>query len=237
MKLPIKRTSGKVDLSEIRMLLYGPPKIGKSTLLSGFPDTLFLATEKGYGALKVYATDIKSWKDFTEAVELIVDGEHNYKTICIDTADILVSLCLDYICDELDITHISDEDWGKGYDVFSKAFEKELNKLFMSPYGLIMTSHTKTSELTSRTGKITKTVPTLSNQARRIIIPKVSLIGYMGMKTVKIDKNTYVEKRYLSFEPSETLEAGDRDGKMPEQFIVPKDPLKTYKIFADAYAK
>ena len=95
MKLPIKRTSGKVDLSEIRMLLYGPPKIGKTTLLSGFPDTLLLATEKGYQALKVYALDIKSWEDFVKAVDLIEEGKHQYKTIGIDTADILANLCLD----------------------------------------------------------------------------------------------------------------------------------------------
>ena len=45
MALPTKRSSGKMKLSEIRWLLYGPPGIGKTTLAAHFPNTLIVATE------------------------------------------------------------------------------------------------------------------------------------------------------------------------------------------------
>ena len=76
--LPTKLTSGIVTLSQIRLLVYGAPKIGKTTLLIGFPNMLILATEKGYQAHKVYKNDITSWEVFKENVKLIIKGKHSY---------------------------------------------------------------------------------------------------------------------------------------------------------------
>lgn len=114
--LPTEMISGDPILSQIRMLIFGAPKIGKTTLLSGFPDVVLLATEKRYQHLKVYPIDIKSWEDFKQAVKLIVRGKHKFKTIGIDTGDILFRLCRQHVCEELGIDHESDESWGKGYD-------------------------------------------------------------------------------------------------------------------------
>src|SRR3972149_7647780 len=227
LSLPTETTTGDVKLSKIRMLLYGPPKIGKTSLASAWPKALFLATEKGYEAHKVYKKDITSWNLFKDIVDVVVAGDHEFKTIVIDTADILFKLCNDAMCQELDIVHVSDEDWGKGYDIVANEFEGIINKLFMSDYGLILISHTKIQDLTSRTGKLSKTTPTLSNQARRIIIPKVSVIGLMKLKMVKVSDDKYIEKRIISFVPSEIEEAGDRDGKLPSELVCYNKPFHT----------
>lgn len=237
LKLPDEKTSGIVTLDEIRMLLYGPPKIGKTNLASGFPDVLFLATEKGYASHKIYKIDIKSWLEFKEAVDLLLTKKHKYKTIVIDTVDILFNQCEIYICKKLNIVHLSDSGYGKGYDIISKEFEKVVNKLFLSDYGLIFISHTKIIELVSRTGKTSKIVPTLANTARKILIPKVSVIGYLDVKVIEIKPKKFVERRVISFKPSEILEAGDRDGVLPEEIITYKDARKTYEIFKQAYSK
>lgn len=233
---PTKLTSGIVKLDEIRFLLYGPPKIGKTTLTSGFPNVLHLMTEKRYKHLKLMKIDIKSWVDFQEAVELIISKKHEYKIISVDTVDVLYSLCVDYICTKLNIPHPTDMDYGKGFDMIFREFDKWINKLFLSNYGLIFVSHTRVVELFNRTGKISKIVPTLANTGRRAIVPKVSVIGYLDVKVTKIN-DKYMERRILSFEPSETLEAGDGDGRLPKEIVTSKDPKQTYEIFAKSYVQ
>lgn len=233
--LPTKRTSGKLDVSEIRMLVYGPPKIGKTTLLSGFPSAIILATEKGYKSRQVYKVDIRKWEDFKVAVKELCKGKHEFKTIGIDTTDILWKLCVEHVCNDMGIDHMSDEDWGKGYDAVATEFERELNKLFMSEYGLILISHTKITDLNQRFGKLSKVTTTLSNQARRIIIPKVDIIGLMKVVTVKMKDGGYKDRRVISFRATELEESGDRTGRLPEEMRVYKDPTETYEAFEKCF--
>lgn len=222
------------------MLIFGPPKIGKTTLCSGFPKTIFLATEKGYSALKIYKVDIAIWEDFKEVVKLLVKDKKNkkFKTIVVDTVDILANLCNAYVCDDLGIKHISDEKWAKGYDMFKKEFERELNKLFMSNYAIIFLSHTKLADVSTSSGGITKTIPTMPNSARAVIIPKVSVIGCMKSKTIKPRHRggRYTTKRIIDFNPTEFMEVGDRDGKLPEEMSTFKDGKKTYELFKKYYS-
>lgn len=50
------------DLSGYITLIYGPPKVGKTTFGSKMPGALLLATERGYNALPgVIAQDITTW--------------------------------------------------------------------------------------------------------------------------------------------------------------------------------
>lgn len=235
MKLPSERTSGFTHIRHARSLWYGPPKIGKSTLLSGFPDSLFLATEKGYVSLKIYKIDIRTWEEFKDAVELVVKGKHTFKTIVIDVVDILYDLCEDYICTKMDIEHVSDEDWGKAYSAVRKEFESELNKLFMTDYGIAFVSHIKTDEIVAKAGRYSKVVPSVSKAARRILIPKVDIIGCMRLKAVKLKSGEFIEKRVVSFDPSEFMESGDRTGRLPTEVTLTKDAKKNYELLEAFY--
>lgn len=50
------------DLSGYITLIYGPPKIGKTTFGSKMPKPLLLAAEKGYSAIPgIMAVDVTSW--------------------------------------------------------------------------------------------------------------------------------------------------------------------------------
>lgn len=241
MKLPEKTTSGKVNASEIRLLLYGPPKIGKTAFASGFPGAAFAATEKGYKALKVHKNDIKDWEDFQEWVDLMIDDDHDFKTGIIDTADTLFDLCSQYTCDKLGIEHESEAEWGKGWNEVKKEFTRTVNKLMMSNLGLIFISHTKGDKVTTAVTEITKTVPTLSNAARKILLPLVDTIGCMQYKTFKSKekKGAYIERLVINFQPSEFIEAGDRTGRLPAVLklkSIPSDIKRTSEVVAK-YAK
>ncbi len=235
--LPTKPTSGHIDLSEIRMLLYGPPRIGKTSLLSGFPNAVFAATEKGYKALQVYKKDIRKWEDYLRFVDLIIAGKHDFRTIVHDTADALFDKCSEYACNELGIEHESEGEWGRGWDATKKAFTRAIAPLLQSKYGVVFISHTKGDKITTQVEDITKTVPTLNNQARKILLPLVDTIGCMRYKRYKdVDDEghkTYKERLIISFKPSELIEAGDRTGLLPPELklkAIPADIKRTPKI-------
>ena len=243
MALPTKKTSGKVIAQGIRWLLYGPPKIGKTSLAAGFPNAVFAATEKGYKALKVFKVDIKTWDMYKKFVADILSDKHDFRTIVVDTADMLFDKCSQYVCDKLDIEHESEGEWGRGWSEVKKEFLRVNNDLFQSKYGVIFLSHTKSDIITSQAEDVAKTVPTLSNQARKILLPLVDTIGLMRYKTIKIRnekgklKGTK-NKLVLSFKGTIEVEAGDRTGLLPAELpleVIPAD-RRTPDIVAK-YAK
>ena len=63
--LTIEPTVISRDLKGKYLLIYGKPKVGKTTLASKFPKNLLIAFEKGYNAIDgVKAVDISTWADF-----------------------------------------------------------------------------------------------------------------------------------------------------------------------------
>lgn len=217
-KLPEKRRPVSRELGGQSILLYGPPGVGKTTFASQFPDVLFLGTEDGQRHVEAYVKDVRNWKTFTETIELLKEEKTDrYKTIAIDTVDLLWTYCAEYIGKKHGFDHPSDEDWGKGYQLIRDEFQRQVNRLCGLGYGVIMISHSQDREVKTRVLTLTKTMPTLSGSARRVILPMVSIIIYAGFKYIK-DKTTgeKTEQRVAIMAPSENLEAKDRTGRLPE---------------------
>ena len=95
--LPIAKTQPKPNLADLTVLVYGQTKIGKSTLCSQADSALFLATEPGLNALDVYQVPIQSWEDLRKACAEIVEGNHPFKTVILDTIDNAYKFCTEYI--------------------------------------------------------------------------------------------------------------------------------------------
>lgn len=253
--LPTKATKRNISIDTLRWLLIGEPKIGKTTVLSGFPNLLLLATEKRYKGHDFHVVNIVSWKKdpkdppskygvdehgvnnvaFVDIVSEICKGNHQFKTIAVDTVDILTTLCVDYVCKHFNIKHVSDLGFGKAYDMIKSELNNELNKLFMTNYGLIFTSHVKTRDIITTNGTKTKMTSSLINQARDVIHPKVSAIGLMKAKTMKVADNKFEERRVIAFKPNELEEVGDGDGVMPAEIISSSDPKETYALIKKCY--
>lgn len=214
MKLPTGKTKPTLDMSKLSMLIYGQPKIGKSTFCSRAEGALFLATEPGLNALETYNVTIDSWADMLEATDLIAKGKHNFKTIIIDTIDNLFGMCVDFICQRENIKNIGDLGYGKGYSMLDDEFKRIIFKLARLPYGLIFVSHAQQMEVPSRTGIIQRVVPTLPKRARKVIIGLVDIIGYANIITAENQNGQAAERRILQFTPTETVEAGDRTGRL-----------------------
>ena len=113
----ITRTKVTTELGASNVLLYGKPKVGKSTLASQIPNAIFAATEKGYNYLQVNAVDIHKWEDILELGAAFTTQKHPYKTVIIDTCDIAYKHCEKYIMDKHQVNHPSDLGFGKGFSL------------------------------------------------------------------------------------------------------------------------
>jgi len=224
--LPTKKSELVTDLSNAKMLIHGPPKIGKSTFASQIPDTLFLATEQGLDFLKVYKADISDWQKLLDAGKEL-DGTQKFKSVVLDTVNNAHQMCQDFICKKHKISHPQDLDYGKGWGLVNHEFKRVITRLSHQGRGLLLICHSQEKTIKTNTAEITRVVPTLPGSARDFILGLVDVILFA--EAVETEGGT---KRILHATPSENWIAGDRTGKLPE--IMPLDYKAVAKAFKEA---
>lgn len=84
----------------MRLLVYGIDGIGKSTLAAQSESPVFIGIEEGTTTLRTATGDPvprfpepHTWSETFEALQTLETGEHNYKTVVLDTLDWLEPLC------------------------------------------------------------------------------------------------------------------------------------------------
>ncbi|MCL4552922.1 MAG: ATP-binding protein [Candidatus Marsarchaeota archaeon] len=216
MLLPSTKTPPKPSLADLTVLVYGPTKIGKSTWCSNAEEALFLSTEPGLNSLEVYQTPITGWEELLAACGEIAEGKHPFKTVIIDTVDNAYRMCTEYVCRKHKVEHEADLNFGKGYTLIQNEFHRVLTKLAFMPYGLFLVSHSQNTEVETRNGKYTKTVPTLPEKARKIVLGLVDMVLFCDIETISGPDGKPVARRVMRTKPSLNYEAGDRTGRLPE---------------------
>jgi hypothetical protein len=102
----------------IRVLLYAPEGLGKSTFASNAPNPIFIGPEDGTAQLDVVRfPQPETWEDIREAVATLIRDEHDFKTFVIDTVDWAEPLLWKSLCLAAGVTSIEDlgGGFGKGY--------------------------------------------------------------------------------------------------------------------------
>jgi hypothetical protein len=113
-------TRGK-QAQPIRALLYGVEGVGKSTFGANAPSPVFLGAEDGTSQLDVARFHApESWQDLLEAVQVLTNEPHDFKTLVLDTLDWAEPLLWAHICHrdttaKSPIRSIEDYGYGKGY--------------------------------------------------------------------------------------------------------------------------
>ena len=230
-----EESKGFCDFHENRILIYGKPKIGKTTLASKFSNPLFLLTEDGAKHVTVKGWPIRSWVEFTGKIKLLAEGAANcpFQTVVIDTVDNLVDMCDNFICEKNSADTLGDVGggFGKGYAAFTREWKKQMMALERVGLGVVYVSHAESKSidveatvnpyaaaLADKDGMLEMTVPTINNKrARQFVLGQVDIILYAAM-----DEN---QKRCLFTQPSRHFEAGDRSGRLPEMLPLDYDAI------------
>ncbi len=229
MLLPTQKTPPKPNLADLTVLVYGATKIGKSTWCSHADNAVFLSTEPGLNSLEVFQVPIRSWDELLAACGEIAEGKHEFKTVILDTVDNAYRMCAEHVCRKFKIEHESDLGYGKGFALVNNEFQRVMNKLAFMPCGLYLISHSQEVEIETRTGKYNKTVPTLPEKARKIVLGLVDMVLYCDIETATGPDGKMVARRVMRTKPSLNYEAGDRTGRLPD--IIDLDYTKFVEAF------
>jgi hypothetical protein len=227
--LPTETSKPVTELGKQSILLYANPKLGKSTFASKAPGALFFECEPGLNHLEVFKVPTYSWEAFLEACKLVAKGDHNFKTIVIDTVDNAFKMCSDYVCAKHGIEYEGDMGHGKGWALVKNEWHRVLTRLASLPYGLILISHAIDKTIETRTGEYTKTTPSLPDRARNVVLGLVDIILFGDSVAKKDAAGNVTIERVLRTKPHPTYEAGDRTGRLPE--LLPLDYEQFVKAF------
>ena len=229
--LPIVKSEINVKLSDQVILVYGRPKIGKSTFCSYFDEALFIATEPGLNHLEVFKVPVNSWEKFLEVCREIAEGHHPFKTIIIDTIDNLVGFCNDYICRKNDIGHISEMPMGKGWAMSTAEFTRVISKLSMLGIGPVMVAHVKQEEIETKTKKYNRWTINVGGKSQDAILAMPDIILFMDSEV-----EGGAERGVIRTKPSMYFEAGDKSRRLPEVISFPLDnPKVAYDQIVTAF--
>ena len=123
----IKVTRGIVK-KPLKLVIYGPEGIGKTTFASKFPWPVFIDTEGSTNHMDVARFEPpRTWDAILEDVRSLVADPAGYQTLVLDTADWAVRLCETAVCMREGKKGIEDFGYGKGYVYAKEEFGKLLD--------------------------------------------------------------------------------------------------------------
>ena len=208
------------DLKGKYLLLYGAPKVGKTSFAVQAPRALVCAFEMGTNALAgTRSLPMLKWSDFKKVISQLrkPQAKEMYDTIVIDTVSIAYALCEKYICQRESVDSIRDVAWGQGWGMLKNEFQEAFREITMLGFGVIFISHAKEKPTEARDEEgnaISAMAPDLPTAAYTIVNSLVDLIGYIA---VEFDSSTGVSERYLYTRQTPTIFAGSR-----YQYLAPK---------------
>ena len=100
-----------------KILVYGPPGLGKTTLGTTFEKPILLRTEDGAAALDVptFPKLAESMDEVRQAISALCTPDHGFKTLVIDSLDWLEPIVWRETCARLNVPSIESQGYGKGY--------------------------------------------------------------------------------------------------------------------------
>ena len=215
------------DLGSYMCYYYGNSKTGKSTLCSKLygDDALFIATEKGYSALNVFAIDLTNWNETNALLRQLKlpEVKNKFKVIVIDTVDILYDLAISYTLKVNGCTDLSDKPFGKLYGEVDKIFNNFLLEITRLGYGLALIGHAKTQSKLAKKGKneveSDYTIPSLARRGYQIVANMVDNIFYV---TIEEDEEGN-QRRVIKTRETNEYFAGSRFKYLPDTILLDAD--------------
>jgi len=180
------------DFEYLNMLVYGKPKKGKTTFGASGPKPVLIVDCNEVGTLsvrrfpKVEVFRLEEWKDIDLVFWFLHKGEHEFKTVVIDTVTSLAQLCMKFVLgDEVsrdptkDPAMASKREWGK----VAQLMGTEILKFRNLPMHTVFLAQERRG-FTEDDEEAPEVMPAVSPSVQNQLTPAVDIIGRIFVKEV-----------------------------------------------------
>lgn len=125
---------GGLTRQGLKALFFGPPGVGKTSLVKGAPRPILIDYDKGAGQAGIdRIPGPTQWTDAIGLIRAIVADPRGYKTIAIDTLDPLEEIAVAHVCAVAKKKTLSEiggaGSWGAGYEALKAEWRLLLSAL------------------------------------------------------------------------------------------------------------
>jgi hypothetical protein len=231
-----------------RILLYGPPKVGKSTFGASAPNPVFIQIEDGLDALNVNAFPMaKTYPQVTQQVQTLISEPHEFQTLVIDSLDWLEKLVWAQVIVEANdagIKNIEDFGYGKGY---VKALDQWRNLLAglnilreTKRMGIILIAHAavKRFDAPDKTAGYDRYQPKLHTAAWNLVTEASDIIGFACKDVTVVEVKDGLKKKMRGIGNGDSvLKLTERPGFIAgNRYSLPDSIPLEWDAFAQAFA-
>lgn len=124
----LKLSSGVV-VKPTKVVIYGEPGVGKTSLAGLIPGTVFLDIERGSYHIDVQRLETSGYSSVLANIRDLTSSEHPFTTLVIDTADALEQQITQYICEKAGKPSLESWGYGKGQVFLRDEMKKLLDML------------------------------------------------------------------------------------------------------------
>jgi len=232
MELPTTKVKASRK-SPKNMIIYGAPKIGKTTVLSQLDDCLIIDLEDGSDMIDALKVKANSLKELQEIGQQIVNNNKPYKYIAIDTISKLEEMCEAYAKQIYMKTPMGKTfeqknpgasvlslPNGAGYLYLRMAYKEWIDKLNKLADHVILVGHLKDKMLEKKGKEVAVKDLDLTGKIKQITCANSDAVGYIYREE---------DKTMISFDSLDDITAGSRCAHLKGKTM----PLDWSKIFID----
>ncbi len=215
------------------MIIYGPPKIGKTTVLSQLKDCLIIDLEDGSDMVDALKVKVSNLKELGEVGKAIIKEGKPYKYIAIDTISKLEEWCeaeakvlymqtpmgknFDQKNPGASVLSLPN---GAGYLYLRIAYKKWIDRLNKLADHVILVGHLKDKMLEKKGKEVAVKDLDLTGKIKQITCANADAVGYIYRED---------DKTMVSFNSLDDVTAGSRCNHLKGETM----PLDWSKIFID----
>ena len=135
-----KNEPKEINITPKNFLIWGENMAGKTYLATQFPNPILLNTDGNATKISTPSLDIRTYQQFTDALNELAKGGHEFESVIIDLIDDIKVMSEKYVLKKLGLSDLS-EKMNKGYGESNKLWFSMVSDLTKLPYNIIFISH------------------------------------------------------------------------------------------------